>query len=257
MTLPKAEKKMSAMSWTKLPARFMKDSVWAEIGTDTEELVEAMTKGKAFADLENFFGKADAPKVQKKAKEEKKKGPQTVNLLDSKRSNNVSIMLAQFRISFVDIKIAILELNEDILDAETVEKMIPACPTAEETMKINGYEGDLKLLGKAEQYFREVGQIARLQTRLQTFHYKLVYEDKVKEVTDGITRLNEAVSSICDSPVFKRLLEVVLTFGNFLNQGSFRGNAQGVKITFLNEMKSTKAPNGPIPGYNMLHYLNE
>ena len=23
------------------------------------------------------------------------------------------------------------------------------------------------------------------------------------------------------------------------------------------EMKGTKAPNGPIPGYNMLHYLNE
>lgn len=61
-------------------------------------------------------------------------------------------MLAQFRISYVDIKIAILELNEDILDAETVEKMIPACPTAEETIQIKGYEGDLKLLGKAEQY---------------------------------------------------------------------------------------------------------
>lgn len=89
-------------------------------------------------------------------------------------------------------------------------------------------------------YFREVGQIARLQTRLQTFHYKLVYEDKVKEVTDGIAKLNAAVDSICDSAVFKRLLEVVLTFGNFLNQGSFRGNAQGVKINFLNEMKGTK-----------------
>ena len=63
-------------------------------------------------------------------------------------------MLAQFRISYVDIKIAILELNEDILDAETVEKMIPACPTAEETLQITGYEGDLKILGKAEQYVR-------------------------------------------------------------------------------------------------------
>ena len=61
-------------------------------------------------------------------------------------------MLAQFRISYADIKIAIVELNEDILDAETVEKMIPACPTAEETIQINGYEGDVKLLGKAEQY---------------------------------------------------------------------------------------------------------
>lgn len=89
-------------------------------------------------------------------------------------------------------------------------------------------------------YFREVGQIARLQTRLQTFHYKLVYGDKVKEVQDGIEKLNAAVQSICDSAVFKRLLEVVLTFGNFLNQGSFRGNAQGVKINFLNEMKGTK-----------------
>ena len=38
------------------------------------------------------------------------------------------IMLAQFRISFLDIKIAILELNEDILDQETVEKMVPNCP---------------------------------------------------------------------------------------------------------------------------------
>ena len=35
------------------------------------------------------------------------------------------LLREQFRISFGDIKIAILELNEDILDAETVEKMIP------------------------------------------------------------------------------------------------------------------------------------
>ena len=47
-----------------------------------------------------------------------------------------------------------------------------------------------------------------------------------------------------EEPVFKKLLEVVLHFGNFLNAGSFRGNAQGVKVSFLGEMKSTKAPNG-------------
>jgi hypothetical protein len=52
--------------------------------------------------------------------------------------------------------------------------------------------------------------------------------------------LGQAASTITGSPVFKKLLEVVLTFGNFLNQGSFRGNAQGVKINFLGELKSTK-----------------
>eukprot|EP01049_Picozoa_sp_SAG25_P002794 SAG25_NODE_152_length_13602_cov_15.382878_5_plen_147_part_00 len=52
--------------------------------------------------------------------------------------------------------------------------------------------------------------------------------------------LGQAASTITGSPVFKKLLEVVLTIGNFLNQGSFRGNAQGVKINFLGELKSTK-----------------
>ena len=31
---------------------------------------------------------------------------------------------------------------------------------------------------------------------LQTFHYKLVYEDKVKEVADGISKLDAAVIMI-------------------------------------------------------------
>jgi hypothetical protein len=52
--------------------------------------------------------------------------------------------------------------------------------------------------------------------------------------------LGQAASTITGSPVFKKVLEVLLIFGNFLNQGSFRGNAQGVKINFLSELKSTK-----------------
>ena len=38
-----------------------------------------------------------------------------------------------------------------------------------------------------------------------------------------------------------------------MNHGSFRGNAQGVKIKFLAEIKATKAN----PKYTMVHYLNE
>jgi hypothetical protein len=172
----------------KLPARLVKDSVWEGIGED-EELVRTMTDTDTFGKLEKLFGAADKPIAKKKEKE--KKGPQIVTLLDAKRSINISIMLSQFRISFVDIKIAILELNEGeqlpphgrpapltrsraparsttphnshtrharerwaccaaILDAETVEKMVPNCPEPSEVALVNAYEGDLKLLGKAE-----------------------------------------------------------------------------------------------------------
>jgi hypothetical protein len=86
----------------KLPARLIKDSVWEGIGED-EELVRTMTDTDTFGRLEKLFGAADKPIAKKKEKE--KKGPKIVTLLDAKRSSNISIMLAQFRISFVDIKV--------------------------------------------------------------------------------------------------------------------------------------------------------
>eukprot|EP01052_Picozoa_sp_SAG31_P045190 SAG31_NODE_8159_length_1507_cov_0.797585_1_plen_62_part_10 len=62
-------------------------------------------------------------------------------------------MLSQFRISFKDIRHAITEMDDqNLLDAEIVEKMIPQAPTADEMAKINAYEGEVAKLGKAEQY---------------------------------------------------------------------------------------------------------
>ena len=68
--------------------------------------------------------------------------------IDSERAKNISI----FRISFLDTCIKILELNEDILDQETVEKMVPNCPEPTDIAMVNAYDGEMKLLGKAEQY---------------------------------------------------------------------------------------------------------
>jgi hypothetical protein len=86
----------------KLPVRLIKDSVWEGIGED-EELVRTMTDTDTFGRLEKLFGAADKPIV--KNKEEEKKGPKIVALLDAKRSSSIEIMLARIRISFVDTKV--------------------------------------------------------------------------------------------------------------------------------------------------------
>ena len=55
--------------------------------------------------------------------------------------------------------------------------------------------------GKAEQYYKEVGTTPRLQTRLQTFHYKLVYQEKVRVFSEGIDALDAAVKVVtCVAP---------------------------------------------------------
>ena len=54
--------------------------------------------------------------------------------------------------------------------------------------------------GKAEQYYKEVGTTPRLQTRLQTFHYKLVYQEKVRVFSEGIDALDAAVKVVTCAP---------------------------------------------------------
>jgi hypothetical protein len=209
--VPKPNVKMKALTWEKLPARLMAGSVWGNMNGG-DEIVSLMDTAK----LEELFGAQVMAKPIDGTKDkgpEKKKGPQYVNILDPKRGQAVAIMLAQFRISFKDIREAVLELDEDMLDAETVEKMIPAAPTAEEMTEIKAYAGALSKLGKPEQYFKEIGQIPRLPQRLATFHFKLTFDEKFKELQGGIDTLLASAVQVMESKLFTKLLEVSYSTG--------------------------------------------
>ena len=131
VAVPKPSQKMNALRWDKLPARLVNGSVWGGMGQD-EKVVSLMDT----SELEKLFGAADIkPKPGPVAPEKKKSS--IVNLLDGKKGQAVSIMLSQFRISFKDIRLAVLEMDggsqvdpatgevrEGMLDAETVEKMV-------------------------------------------------------------------------------------------------------------------------------------
>jgi hypothetical protein len=56
----------------------------------------------------------------------------------------------------------------------------------------------------------------------------------------------DAVLAACDevkkSTKFKKVLEVVLALGNYLNGGSFRGAAYGFKLDALNKLRYVVIP---------------
>jgi hypothetical protein len=64
----------------------------------------------------------------------------------------------------------------------------------------------------------------------------------MRVVRDGGDRQEiDAVLAGCNevkqSPKFKKVLEVVLALGNYLNGGSFRGAAYGFKLDALNKLR--------------------
>ena len=56
----------------------------------------------------------------------------TVTLIDAKRANNTAIMLSRFKITYEEIKMAILEADEEKLPLDKIAAVLQFAPTVEE-----------------------------------------------------------------------------------------------------------------------------
>ena len=67
-----------------------------------------------------------------------------------------------------------------------------------------------------------------------------------------VTAVLEASVQLCKSTKLRKVLEIVLAFGNYMNRGQ-RGNAAGFKVTSLNKIGDTKSSLDR--KVTLLHYL--
>lgn len=78
--------------------------------------------------------------------------------------------------------------------------------------------------------------------------------DRLNETTPKVEAILSASREVMVSKKLKKLLEVVLAFGNYMNKGQ-RGNAYGFKISSLNNVIDTKSSANR--DVSLLHYLVE
>lgn len=64
----------------------------------------------------------------------------------------------------------------------------------------------------------------------------------------------EASREVSRSRRLRKILEMVLALGNYMNRGA-RGNALGFRLQSLNKLADTKASSSKAKGTTLLHYL--
>lgn len=74
------------------------------------------------------------------------------------------------------------------------------------------------------------------------------------EIEPRVKAVMEASREVARSRKLKKLLEIVLALGNYMNRGA-RGNALGFRLASLNKLADTKS--SAIKGTTLLHYLVE
>ncbi|GMF25316.1 unnamed protein product [Phytophthora lilii] len=199
-----------------------------------------------------FVNKPPKAKESEAKKPTKRRAPTRVALIDAKRANNIGIMLARFRLPYYKLRNAVLLVDKELLSVERVSALLQFAPEDEELDAVRGYTGDPKLLGDAEQYFREMLCIPRLTTRLQAIHATWQFDAYVEEQRKLMESVSNACRELQDCEPLKEIFRVVLSLGNALNDGTSRGGAKGFRLNILLKLNQVKAADNSI---NLLNYV--
>lgn len=221
---------MKQLHWTPIKPQVLDGTVWAEIDDGGVTFDTAAFEAK-------FQQKKRAVKDKKAAAPKKV----IVELIDPKRSYNVNIALARFKMTHEAIRDAVLALDEQTLNEEKVNALVAIAPTSDEVETVLAYDGDMALLGNCEKFFRCLATIPNVQPRMDLLLNKIRFRTQYEELDTAIVVCASVLNVIKTSTRLRGLYTLILALGNYLNAAGHKGGAWGFDISLLIKLKQTKS----------------
>ncbi|KAJ3164400.1 hypothetical protein HK101_000443 [Irineochytrium annulatum] len=167
--------------------------------------------------------------------------PTKVTLIEARRDIMYEIMLRGLPISTQALKEAILKVDDSFLTLERLNTLMQCVPNEEEIDAVRAYDGDVQQLGNAERYVLVVSTVPRLHQRLQSMIFRQKFNEIVAEAGPQLATIRDAVEAISRSDSLATIMRYVLVIGNYMNAGTFRGQALGFRVEVLGRLQETKS----------------
>ncbi|PIA58463.1 hypothetical protein AQUCO_00500417v1 [Aquilegia coerulea] len=237
--------KLKPFFWDKVLANPDQSMVWHQIKSGSFQFNEEM--------IETLFGynNVEKNKTQRK-KDSISQDPalQYIQIIDSKKAQNLSILLRALNLTTAEVCDALYEGNE--LPLELCQTLLKMAPSAEEELKLRLYNDELSQLGPAERFLKVLVNIPFAFKRLDSLCFMISYQEEVSSVKESLATLEVACKELRNSRLFLKLLEAVLKTGNRMNDGTFRGGAQAFKLDTLLKLADVKGIDGKT---TLLHFV--
>lgn len=239
--------KLKPFFWDKVQANSDQTMVWNQLKAGSFQFNEEM--------METLFGYTattnDKGKGQlKKDVASQAAAPQYIQIIDSKKSQNLSILLKALNVTTEEVCDALLEGNE--LPTEFIQSILKMAPTSEEELKLRLFTGNLAQLGPADRFLKALVDIPFAFKRMESLLYMGTLHEELTTARDSFAILEVACKKLRSSRLFLKLLEAVLKTGNRMNDGTFRGGAQAFKLDTLLKLSDVKGVDGKT---TLLHFV--
>lgn len=217
-------------------------------------------------EFEDLFSKATLQLKKKPLSdtfEKKAKPKKIIKLLDGKRSQAVAILISSLHLEMKDIQQAVLNVDNSVVDLETVEALYENRATSDEMERITKHyktakEDEVKLLDKPEQFLYELSQIPNFADRANCIIFQSVFLDTIASIHRKVQIISNVSKDLLECSSLKDLMGVILAFGNYMNGGNrTRGQADGFGLEILPKLKDVKSRDNRISlmDYVVSYYL--
>uniref|UniRef100_A0A8C7Y876 Formin-like 3 n=1 Tax=Oryzias sinensis TaxID=183150 RepID=A0A8C7Y876_9TELE len=247
----KTKFRLPIFNWTALKPNQINGTVFNEI--DDERVLEELDLEK-FEEL--FKTRAQGPVVDLSCTKNKvaQKTVNKVTLLDANRSKNLAITLRKANKTTEEICKAIEKFDLKALPVDFVECLMRFLPTEAEVKVLRQYERErrpLDQLAEEDRFMLLFSKIERLTQRMNIITFVGNFADNISLLTPQLNAVIAASGSVKSSPKLKRVLEIILALGNYMNS-SKRGCVYGFKLQSLDLLLDTKSTDRKM---TLLHYI--
>ncbi|CAK8671797.1 formin-like protein 2 isoform X2 [Clavelina lepadiformis] len=194
---------------------------------------------------------ADRARLLKIAEAQQRRG---ASIIDVNRARNLSITLRKIGSSTDEICRSVYSYDLSTLPLEYVEMLPRFIPNEMELKAFKDYEKSGKsfdALAAEDKFMWLFGRVERLQQRLNIMIFLGNFNDSVMTLTPQIAAVIAASMSIKSSSNLKRVLEIILAVGNYMNSAK-RGAVYGFKLQSLDALIDTKSTDKK---QTLLHYI--
>ncbi|XP_057175687.1 formin-like protein 1 [Triplophysa rosa] len=140
--------------------------------------------------------------------------------------------------------LSLCRCNLDLLNSDFLEQLERFIPSDYELKLIQNFEREgrsLAELSEEDRFMVAFSKIPRLSQRISTMTFMGSFSESIQLLQPQLNAILAASMSIKSSSKLKKILEIILAFGNYMNSGK-RGSAYGFRLQSLDlllDMKST------------------
>ncbi|XP_076094984.1 formin-like protein 3 isoform X3 [Mytilus galloprovincialis] len=243
--------RLPVLNWTPLKPQQVKGTIFSDL--DDEKLYTVIN----FNEFEEIFrlgggpGLVDdgTPKMLKKSRK-----PESISLIDGNRLRNCAITRRKIELTNEEITRAINYIDLKTLSLDMVEILLTILPNDQEVKAFKQYEKDRKpldMLTDEDRFLFQLCKVERLSPKLHIMSFIGNFYDTIHNLVPQVNAVIAASMSIRSSQKVKKMLEIILAFGNYMNSAK-RGPVYGFKLQSLDMLMDTKSKDKNV---SLMHYL--